>query len=116
MNGLGLPRYDRVALPGGPACLAGHAAASEERTSTLHELNFLVEVHGLERIILIQHQGCAFYAARLGLSLETMEDQQRRDLVRATSAIRERTGLANIESYFARIVDYRIAFERVEAG
>src|SRR5215813_13902998 len=29
-SGLGLPRYDRVALPGGPACLAGHPQARLE--------------------------------------------------------------------------------------
>ena len=64
-NGLDLPRYDRLCLPGGAACLAGHPQAHLEEQGVLDELKFLVEVHKLRRVVLIAHQGCAFYAARL---------------------------------------------------
>ena len=37
-NGLNLPRYDRVALPGGPACLAGHPEAHLEEQGVVDEL------------------------------------------------------------------------------
>src|ERR671919_1438262 len=65
-TGLSLPRYDRIALPGGPACLAGHPQAHLEEQGVIDELNFLVEVHKLRRVVLIAHQGCAFYSTRLG--------------------------------------------------
>ena len=45
-NGLSLPRYDRVSLPGGPACLAGHPQAHLEEQGVVDVLRFLVEVHG----------------------------------------------------------------------
>ncbi len=101
-NGLGLPRYDRVALPGGPACLAGHHEAHLEEKGVVDELQFLVEVHGLKRIVLVAHQGCAFYATRLKLGEPRLELVQRADLVRAAAFVHKVTGLDRIEAYFAR--------------
>ena len=113
-NGLNLPRYDRVALPGGPACLAGHPEATLEERGVVDELNFLVEEHKLNRIVLIQHSGCAFYAGRLELKDPRMELVQRADLVRAAAFVHKVTGLANISAYFARLVEDRVVFEGVE--
>ncbi|MCC7292869.1 MAG: hypothetical protein IT449_12480 [Phycisphaerales bacterium] len=113
-NGLSLPRYDRVSLPGGPACLAGHPQAHLEEQGVLDELGFLVEVHGLKRVVLIAHQGCAFYATRLELKEPRLELVQRADLVRAAAFVHRVTGLDAIDAYFARIVEGRVRFERVE--
>jgi len=112
--GLGLPRYDRVALPGGPACLAGHPQAHLEEQGVIDELQFLVQVHKLTRIVLIAHQGCAFYASRLELKEPRLELVQRADLVRATAFVHRVTGLESIEAYYARHVENKIKFERVE--
>jgi hypothetical protein len=114
-QGLKLPRYDRVTLPGGPACLAGHAQAHLEEQGVMDELQFLVEVHGLKRVVLIAHQSCAFYSSRLELKEPRMELVQKADLVRAAAFTHRVTGLNNIEAYFARQVDGRVLFERVEA-
>lgn len=113
-NGLKLPRYDRVALPGGPACLAGHPQAHLEEQGVVDELQFLVQVHKLTRIVLIAHQSCAFYASRLELKEPRLELVQRADLVRATAFVHRVTGLDAIEAYFARVGDRSIDFERVE--
>jgi len=113
-NGLGLPRYDRVALPGGPACLAGHPQAHLEEQGVVDELQFLVEVHGLKRIVLIAHQGCAFYGTRLTLDEPRLELVQRADLVRAAAFVHRVTGVERIEGYFARLVEGRVRFETVE--
>ena len=44
----GLPHYDRVAIPGGAACLAGHMLAMQERWGDgSWQLKFLIEAHGL---------------------------------------------------------------------
>lgn len=114
-NGLGLPRYDRVALPGGPACLAGHQQAHLEEQGVVDELKFLVEVHSLSRVVLIAHDSCAFYTNRLSLTPPRLELMQRADLVRAAAFVHRVTGLDRIEAYFARRAEGKISFERVEA-
>ncbi len=113
-NGLGLPRYDRVALPGGPASLAGYAEARVAQEGAVDELRFLIEAHGLTRVVLIQHDGCAFYKARLKVVERQIEHLQRADLVRAAYFIRHATGLERIDGYFARRADDAGVFERVE--
>ncbi len=115
-NGLALPRYDRVALPGGPACLAGHTEAHLEEQGVVDELKFLVDAHKLKRVVLIQHQGCAFYAARLDLPEEHLEAQQKIDLVKAASFIRRITGIQKVDAFFASKLNKRIRFEPVVVG
>jgi len=113
-NSLALPRYDRVALPGGPACLAGHTEAHVEEQGVMQELGFLVEVHGLSRLVLIAHAGCAFYSRRLHLPESYLEAQQKIDLVKAAIAVRRMTKLEKIEAYFARPTGSAVQFEPVE--
>lgn len=113
-NGLRLPRYDRVALPGGPACLAGHPQAHLEEQGVLDELKFLVEAHKLERVVLIAHQSCAFYQARLKLEGRRLELVQQADLVRAAAVVRQVTGLDTVEGYFLRLAEGKVRFEGVE--
>jgi hypothetical protein len=112
-NGLGLPRYDRVTLPGGPASLAGYAEARVAQEGAVDELRFLIEAHGLTRVVLIQHEACAFYTARLKVAARQIEPLQRADLVRAAYFIRHVTGLERIEGYFARRAPDAIVFEPV---
>ena len=76
---LHLPRYDRFAVPGGAACLAGHACAYHEKHALQRQLEFLIRAHGLTRIILIAHEGCAFYQD-LWLGLHTIKEQPAVDL------------------------------------
>lgn len=113
MNGLGMPRYDRVALPGGPGTLAGHRQATLEHEGVAQELRFLVEAHGLDRIVLISHYRCAFYAMTLGLAAEALEAQQMRDLAVASRRVREITGIERVETYFARPDGSAVRFERI---
>ncbi len=112
-HGLKLPRYDRVALPGGPACLAGHTEAHLEEQGVVDELKFLVDAHELERVILIAHEGCAFYAQRLQLPESYLAPQQKIDLVKAAGFVRRVTGIREVEGYFAHLQQQQITFERV---
>jgi hypothetical protein len=114
LNGLKLPRYDRLALPGGPAALAEHAETKLEHAAVVDELKFLVEVHGLNRVVLIQHQNCAFYTRRLGLEGFDVERQQRDDLAAAAEFVRTVTGVARVDTYFARRFDTAVRFEEVK--
>lgn len=112
-NGLMLPRYDRIALPGGPACLAGYSQAQLEEAGVIDELRFLIEAHELSRVILIQHENCAFYGVRLGVAPERMVQLQKADLVRAAYLIRKVTSLEKVEGYFARREAQGVGFEPV---
>jgi len=112
-NGLNLPRYDRLALPRGPAALLDHARAGFDGANALDELKFLVEGHQLDRVVLIQHEDCAFYKVRLGAPERTVEELQHADLARLTEVIREVIGLENVEGYFARRVENGVRFEAV---
>ena len=52
---LDLPRYDRLAVPGGAACLAGHFAAYKEGDALAAQLEFLVHAHALPRVGAVDH-------------------------------------------------------------
>jgi hypothetical protein len=113
--GLNLPRYDRVAVPGGAACMAGHVLASFEKAAMERQLEFLVREHQLRRVVLIAHDGCAFYK-NLWLTTRTVEQQQLADIQMAADLIRLWNSALEVEAYFARVVTDRIAFERWPAG
>ncbi|MBX3381457.1 MAG: hypothetical protein KF805_15285 [Phycisphaeraceae bacterium] len=113
-NGLNLPRYDRLCLPGGPACVAGHPQAHLEEGGVVDELQFLVQVHKLKRVVLIAHQGCAFYSNRLELKEPRLELVQKADLVRAAAFVHRVTSLSNIEAFYARFDGTDINFEPVQ--
>jgi hypothetical protein len=115
-EGLGLPRYDRVAVPGGAACLAGHSHAYYERSALERQLGFLIRAHALRRVVLIAHDGCAFYHD-VWLGFQTREQRQAADLQAAAAVIRMAHPGAEVEGYFARKVSGKVAFERwVDAG
>lgn len=113
-SGLSLPRYDRVALPGGPACLADHPQAHMQAQGVVEELKFLIDVHALRRIVLIAHEGCAFYTTRLELKDRRLELLQRADLVRAAASVRRVTGIQDVAAYFAHLANGVVRFEPVE--
>src|SRR6266850_689821 len=71
-----IPRYDRWAVAGGPALLTPREAGGEHVHTTRAQLGFLVRVHELERIVLIGHLGCAFYAELLQQPPERCVPQQ----------------------------------------
>lgn len=110
-HGLGLPRYDRVAIPGGPACLAGSLVTFQEARAVEDSLRFLIQVHDLETVVLIAHEGCAYYLERLGVPEGSLVAAQRQDLEKAVRAVqRLRDGL-RVESFLARRTSGRIRFE-----
>jgi len=108
--GLGLPRYDRVAIPGGAACLAGHMKGFHEKLSLEAQLSFLIKEHGLHKIVLIAHEGCAYYKD-VWTGSQSVIEQQAEDLKRAAQHIEFCNKGLEISSYFARKVDGKVAFE-----
>src|SRR3954463_14804849 len=58
---LHIPRYDRWAVPGGPAWLVPGSGETTMQQAAHNQLEFLVKAHELEQIVLITHYGCAYY-------------------------------------------------------
>ena len=82
-HGLQLPRYDRLAVPGGAACLAGHFSSYREEEGVIEQLRFLLSVHKVRQVVLIAHEGCAFYSERLHVSPLQLESTQHEDIAKA---------------------------------
>lgn len=114
-NALELPRYDRLALPGGAACLAGHFLAFHQEENLIEQLRFLVKIHGLQRLVLIGHQDCAFYTERLNVSPLRLETQQWDDMQTAIQRIHWFLHDLRVDAFFARKhADGTIRFESLE--
>src|SRR5437773_3543924 len=75
---LQIPRYDRWAMPGGPAWLAGPPSEALVQAARV-QLDFLVTTHELERIVLVTHFGCAWYSQKLKQPAEECLAEQFQD-------------------------------------
>jgi hypothetical protein len=114
-QGLGLPRYDRVACPGGPAALASRLLAFWETRGVDEQLRFLVSVHELQQVLLIAHAGCAYYSRRLGLAATVAPSEQRLDLRAAGAAVQRIDPAIEVAAFFAHVDGASVWFERVFA-
>jgi hypothetical protein len=112
-QGLGLPRYDRLAVPGGPACLSGALSVFWESHSAERQLDFLCHVHKLERLIMIAHEGCAFYLEWLKVKPEEFAARQMEDVKRAATRVRQTQPTLKVDAYVARRQDARVWFEPI---
>ncbi len=113
-NALDLPSYDRLAIPGGAACLARHFNTYREEEGVVEQLRFLVNVHGLERVVLIAHENCAFYTHRLQISPLQLESQQREDMIKAIDRVHSISSNLIVHAFFARKKNGIIHFESVD--
>ena len=113
-NALDLPRYDRLAIPGGAACLAGHFNAYREEEGVAEQLRFLIGVHELKRVLLIAHQGWAYYTEWLRVPPLQLETRKREDLVKAVRHVRRFGARIEVQAFFAHRRGETVSFERVE--
>jgi hypothetical protein len=110
---LGLPRYDRLAVPGGAACLAWHFETYREEEGVIEQLRFLLTVHKVQRVVLIAHEGCAFYSERLKVSPLQLETMQREDLSKAIRRVTQFGLQIEVAAFFARLDGTTVCFERL---
>ena len=110
-HGMGFPRYDRLVCPGGPVALSGRLLALWDARGVEEQVRFLVKVHDLKTVVLVAHEGCAYYAHRLGLPAERVESEQRADLHQASVAISRLAPGVTVMRYLARIAAGSLAFE-----
>jgi len=112
-HGLNLPRYDRVAVPGGPVALSGRFQAFWDARGVEEQLRFLAQVHDVKTVVLIAHSPCAYYLKRLAIPPERLDAEQRDDLRKATGTVQRLVPVAKVQCYRAHIVDNQMHFDAV---
>lgn len=110
---LNIPRYDRWAVAGGPACLVPREHNRDFCRNTWEQLDLLARVHQLDRIVLIAHYGCAFYAETLQQPAEKCLAAQLDDLRTGKEALRDWFKNMKVETYLAMRHDYQVSFHEV---
>jgi hypothetical protein len=114
-EGLQIPRYDRFAVPGGPAWLTlRDVSLLRPYDAARTQLDFLVRAHRLERIVLITHYGCAFYAELLGQDADGCLTAQEEDLRTAAGTLRGWFAGMQVETYVAMRSGDGLSFHRRE--
>jgi hypothetical protein len=111
-----IPRYDRLALPGGPAWLVAEGVR-QAGSRTIHgQLDFLVRAHGLERIVLIAHYGCAYYAELLSQDADGCLPSQIEETLKAVETLTKWFPGLRVEAYLAMRSGTCLSFNRLEEG
>jgi hypothetical protein len=108
---LDLPRYDRLACPGGPVGLAGRRVARGGTQGLEDQLRFLSQIHDLRKVVLVAHTDCAYYSRLLSLNPEWAEAEQRADLREALRSVQRIVPGIDVAPYWARIVGRSVSFE-----
>ena len=111
---LRIPRYDRWAVPGGPACVAAAVEDPALLRAARIQLDFLVQTHGLERIVLIAHYGCAWYVQRLQRPPVECLAAQTADVQAAAETLRSWHSGLRIEAYLAMCEHERLSFHELD--
>jgi hypothetical protein len=114
MNG----NYDKLIIPGGPQSLTLFEYLPKFSWAGWKWFRYLVEMHGLKRLILIAHQDCAWYSTmpfHLRAS-SNLRQKQEEDLRRAQRALVKDFPHLGVGLYFAGWdADERMTIEDVQA-
>src|SRR5262245_14648345 len=111
---LQLPRYDRWAVPGGPAWLAARPGDEALLGAARTQLDFLVRAHSLDRIVLITHFGCAWYGQRLGWRAEDCLPTQAADDRAAAAVLGALYPGLRLDAYLGMRVHDWLSFHRID--
>jgi hypothetical protein len=112
---LQLPRYDRWAVPGGPAWLTATDSAGHLYQSAHEQIDFLVRVHELQRLVLITHFGCAYYGLRLGQGPRECLPAQLDEVRTAKATLRRWYPDMRVETYLAMRHGNVLSFHGLDA-
>jgi hypothetical protein len=111
---LQIPHYDRLAIPGGPAWLAARDDREDFGQSARDQLDFLVQVHQLDRIVLVTHFGCAIYTERLKRPPEECLAEQFDDVRLAAGALASWYPGMRVEGYLAMRRERSLSFHELD--
>jgi hypothetical protein len=111
-----IPRYDRWAVPGGPACVAAAADDAVLLRAARIQLDFLVQAHDLERVVLITHYECAWYSQRLQRPAHECVAAQTKDVQTAAATLRSWYPRLQVEAYLAMRKQECLSFHQLEVA
>jgi hypothetical protein len=74
-------------------------------------LQFLVQAHQLRRVLLIAHEGCAYYLEHLRVAPQELEACQRKDLAEAAVRVRQLFPGLSVHAMLAHLHEDRVRFE-----
>jgi hypothetical protein len=115
MHSIGIPKYDILSMPGGPALLDMSSATILEAEAARTGMSFLVRSHSIEQVYLIAHIGCGFYRKRYaGQPASVIETKQVRDLQTAAAWLRKAHPTVKTFIYFAVPNADEVRFKRIE--
>jgi len=95
----GVDDHDLICLPGGPARICHECASIFEVSVAMEGIDYLVESHATQSVLLLAHDDCGFYKKRFG---ECDSERQKTDLLRARERILERHSKLKVAAYLAR--------------
>ena len=113
---LQIPRYDRWAVPGGPAWVATPPEDPALLRAVRIQLDFLVRAHELERVVLITHYGCAWYSHRVQRSPDECLSAQAEDVEAAAAALQGWYPGLRVEAYLAMRQQQWLSFHPLDIG
>jgi len=110
-HALHIPRYDRFAVPGGPAWINQIDTDLPDLYSAAKgQLDYLVRTHELTRIVLITHFACGFYKDPLKRDAMDCLPLQAADVKRAAQTLRQWFDGISIDGYLAMRTDAIVTF------
>jgi len=95
--------YDLMVIPGGPLSLTLFDYLPEYQQAASKWFRFFAEMHKISRLILIQHQDCAFYRS-MPFELHSqaeLRERQEQDLRRIKELARKEFAHLSVELYYA---------------
>lgn len=108
-----VPRYDRWVVPGGPGCLIGRDG-NDVSPFVREQVDFLVQAHELERLILITHYGCGFYGHLLQKSADECLETQMNEMKQAAALLKGWYPQMLVQPFLAMISGNALTFHAVD--
>lgn len=109
---LGHARLDTLTIPGGPALLDMTSSSLGALEVMRSAATFLIRSHGIRQVVLLGHEGCGYYKARLPYeSAEAMRRRQLHDLAEAARWVRGAHEGVLVAAYFATPEGDRVRFD-----
>jgi len=112
---LRLEGADWLAVPGGPAALAGVHRNEEDAETLWRHIEFLVSRNEVRRVILIFHENCRYYRDTLacGMAPEEARRKASEDAERACTEVRRRFPQVTVEAYWHDATDTAVFFRTI---
>jgi hypothetical protein len=112
-QGLGIPRYALLAIPGGVQTLTLVEYLPKFAWSGWRWMKFLANLTSPRRIVLITHDDCRWYLDNRFAGTVNARERQVEDLRRVRRAFRERFGDIEVDLYYAALEDGGARFDAV---